>query len=476
MKKKFLLIASLLLLFAGLSSSSVFAQSATSQTWTSSITYYTPDDTGGTMSVNYYAEGSATSVDVQNRNLSPHAAGSIFIGSTNVPAGFEGGAVISSNVEVTAVNVQFAANGQSNNYGRLLYSGFNDTQAAQTFYIPTVLYQRFNSTSLIGVQNIESFEIDVTLDLYPVGSTTPAASIDQTIPAQSSWVASASEFGLAAGFDGSATISPQTGGDAGRVVATAQETGDNNRSAYAFEGTAQGSETVYMASAICNAFGGQNSFYAIQNASQSDTASVTIDFYNTSGGLQATMPATNLGPNAKMSVNPCNVSGVPAGFSGSAVIRGDTGDSLIAIGKVKAPNGIATAFVGEGSGRTESSMAYIRWAAVSTAEFRAFIAIMNVGTGTATGCTATYYDANGNGTVDNLPNFGPNIKVNTNPSTAGATDATGNFGTASSTAGVGGALEISCNEPVIAVARLTKDVNVAANFTKAGEDYSATGP
>ena len=447
--------------------SRAYAQSATNAPWTSSITYYTPSDTGGTMAIDYYAEGSGTSADTVNVTLGAHQAGSVFIGTTSVPAGFEGGAVISSDVPVIATNVQFAGNGQAGQYGRLLYSGFSADQAATNFFVPTVLYQRFGSTSMIGIQNVETTSIQATLKVYAAGSTTPSATETYTIPGQSSQVVSASELGLSAGFSGSATVEAT-----GRVVAVAQETDDNGRGAYAFEGVAAGANEVYMASMICNAFGGQNSFYAIQNASLTDSASVSIEFFDTAGNTVATMPSTSLGAGAKISINPCN-EGVPAGTSGSAVIS-STGAPVVAIGKVKAPNGIATSFVGDSSGATNVAMPYIRWAADPFSEFRSFVAVMNVGGAPATNVQATYYDADGNATTVDLATAGspldPFIKVNTNPSVV---NGGGDFGTAGTAAGVGGALEITSDQPVVVVVRLTRSVSLGST-TKFGEDYQAT--
>ncbi|MCA9935619.1 MAG: hypothetical protein H6662_05605 [Ardenticatenaceae bacterium] len=476
MKRRLLIVSLLSLVLVLAMGASVSAQSATNDApWTSSITYYTPSTTGGQMVVSYYAEGSATAVDAQTIDLSAKQAGSLFIGNTDVPAGFEGAAVISSDVPVVAVNVQFASSGLSGQYGRLLYSGFSIDQAAETFFIPTVLYQRFGSTSMIGVQNVESFDIDVTMKLYAAGETTPTATVDQNIKAQSSWVVSAAELGLPANFNGSATIEPQSGGVAGRVVASVQETDDSGRGAYAFEGVAQGSETVYMASMLCDAFGGQNSFYAVQNASLVDDATVTIDFYEPGNATPiASKAATTIPAGGKISVNPCN-EGVPAGTSGSAVISGEVGDAIIAIGKVKAPNGLATSFVGESAGAMDSSSAYIRWADNHYNEFRAFVAVMNV-SATAADCTATYYDATGNiaGSED-LLDIAQYNKVNTNASSAGALDTNGEFGTGASVAGTGGALELSCDQPVVTVVRLTRRVDLdGGSTTLFGEDYNAT--
>lgn len=472
MKRKLFLFVAFVFLFGvfAMTTRSAYAQSATNAPWTSSITYYTPSATGATAVVSYYAEGSATAVDAVTLNLAGHAAGSIFIGATNVPAGFEGGAVISSSETVVATGVLFAGSGQSGQYGRMLYSGFSADKASSTFFIPTVLYKQFGSTSALGIQNVETTTTQVTLKLYAAGATTPTSTKVYNIPGQSSQVVSASELTLPAGFSGSATITT----DGGSVVAVAQETDDAGRGAYAFEGVAAGSNKVYMASMLCNAFGGQNSFYAIQNASTSSAASVSIAFYDTNGVNVANKPATNVGAGAKISVNPCT-EGVPAGTSGSAVIS-STGAPIIAIGKVKAPNGLATSFLGEAAGYTSSAAPYIRWTANPSSEFRAYVAIMNVGNAPATNVTATYYRADGTPTTVTLASVGSPlgqfIKVNTNANTAGATVG-GEFGTAAAPGGVGGALEINSDQPVVVVVRLTRGVSLGST-TLFGEDYNSS--
>jgi hypothetical protein len=471
MKRKLFLLVAFVFLFGvfAMTTRSAHAQSATNAPWTSSITYYTPSPTGATAVISYYAEGSATAVDVVNRTLAPHAAGSIFIGATAVPAGFQGGAVISSSETVVATGVLFASGAEAGNYGRMLYSGFSESKAAANFFVPTVLYKAFGTTSALGIQNIESTSNTVTVKLYAAGATTPTSTKVYNIPAQSSQVVSASELSLSPGFSGSATIQ-----GTGRVVAVAQETQDSGRAAYAFEGVAAGANKVYMASMLCNAFGGSTSFYAIQNASLSTAALVKIDFYNTSGTLVGTMPNTNINAGAKISVNPCN-NGVAAGTSGSAVITSLAPNQtpIIAVGKVSAPNGLLAAFVGEAAGSTSVAAPYIRWSANPSSDFRANVAIMNVGTAAATNVTATYYDANGNPTTVTLASSGNPlnqfIKVNTNASTAGALDNNGNFGISP----VGGAVEINSDQPVVVVVRLSRTVSLGTTTTFA-EDYNAT--
>jgi hypothetical protein len=477
MKKGFTLLAVFLVVALAMPITLVQAQSATQQTWMSSITYYTPSNTPGELTISFYSEGSATPITLPPITLNPHAAGSLYVGGvTALGSTFHGTAVLEATVYVIATAVQFAVAPETNNYGRLLYSGFTPTEAASTFYIPTVLNAQYGSTSLIAIQNIENFEITANVKFYAVGSTTPTVDKNYDIPAQSNVILPCNNFakvGLPTGFSGSAVITAYQKGNPsvpGRVVASVQETDDNGRGAYAFEGVASGANTIYMATMLCNAFGGQNSYYAIQNASLAATANVTIDFYDTGGSLVGQLPSTALGPGNKMSVNPCDR--VPAGTSGSAVIR-STGAPVIAIGKVKAPNGMATAFVGQSAGSTKIAAPYIRWAATPTSEWRTYVAVMNVGTSAATNIVAKYYDGNGTLKASHVlatpgSPLAQYIKTNTTAQAAVALLPDGTFGFTPP----GGSIEIESDQPLVVVVRAQKDVTGLGATTRFAEDYN----
>ncbi len=465
-KSLYIIVCFAMVLVLLMPGSTAMAQSATGQTWTSSITYYTPSTTPGTLNVTYYQ--GTNSWTAGPFNLEAHKAGSLFIGSTTVPDNFAGSAVLSANVPIVATYVQFASGAANAEYGRMIYNAFSANDAGTPFYVPTVLNAQFGSTSRIGVQNIESAQISATLKFYAVGSTTPTVTKTVNIPAFASYVFSAADsaIGLPSGFNGSLVIET-TGGN--RVVASSEETDDNGRGAYAFEGVASGSNSVYMPSAMCN-YGAerQTSYYAIQNAGGS-TVTVTIDYYDTTGAKVGTLPATQITAGGKLSTDPCKA-GALNNALGSAVIN-STGP-VIAIGKIKATNGMATAFVGQSSGFTKLAAPYIRWSSDPTAEWRAYIAIMNVGNANATNIKARYYDATGTlkGTHDVATAANPLgkfIKRNTNPQMAGALDANGNFGISP----FGGAVEIESDQPVVVVVRLQREVSLGAT-TRFAEDYN----
>ncbi|MEM4723797.1 MAG: hypothetical protein QXP01_02160, partial [Candidatus Hadarchaeum sp.] len=110
-----------IMLVAGILVPPSLGQSATNQTWTSSITYYTPSEVGGTLQVSYYASN-GTLYSANPITLSPHKAGTLFIGSVGtVPDAFSGSAVLSADVPVIATYVQFAAGSAGSQYGRIIY-------------------------------------------------------------------------------------------------------------------------------------------------------------------------------------------------------------------------------------------------------------------------------------------------------------------------------------------------------------------
>jgi hypothetical protein len=480
MRRKLFVFAVVALLLAAVPASTVLAQGATSQTWTSSITYYTPSASGGTLQVDYYASD-GTKYSASPIALNPHKAGSLYIGSVStVPDGFAGSAVLSSEVAIVATNVQFAAGSASGSYGRLLYSGFSEADAAAKFYVPTVLYHTgAKVASRIGVQNVETFAISAHLAFYAVGATTPSAQKDVTIPAQSSYIFWPTDIPTPDPFNGSLVVTATKQGNPGtpgRVVAASEETSDVGPQAYAFEGAAQGANKIYMASMMCQAYSTQQvSYYAVQNVGDVD-ANVSVTAYDTSGNVVGgTTTPYVIAAGGKASINPCDF-GVAPGTAGSAVLA-SVGAPIIAIGKIAASNGLLTAFVGAAQGSTSVAAPYIRWAANPTQDFRAYVAIMNVGAAPATNIQVKYYDGNGTlSATDDLTSAARGgalnqfVKRNTDAQAASALNPTYNdFGFHPA----GGAIEVTSDQPVVVVVRLARTVSLGS-VTQLGEDYNGT--
>ncbi len=467
MSKKVVLLTVLSLLVAALAPLGVHAASATGQAWSTSITYYTPSETGGTLLIRYFPEGSGTSIDANPITLAPHKAGSLYIGAVSgMTSTFQGAAVLESDVPVIAAAVNIA--GDAAGYPRPLYSGFDPAQASDNFLIPTVLFEAFGTNSLLSIQNVESTSINAILRVFAPGN--PTAVFEQTygIPAGSAKLVPAADMGLPSGFSGSATVE---GVDGARVVAAAQETDNAARSAKAFEGLAAdaGATEIYMASMMCQAFGGQTSYYAIQNAGGA-AANVEIDFYGTDGTLLDTATGISIGIGNKVSANPCSY--IASGVAGSAVIRSTNLVPLVAMGKIAGGGLSATAFLGQSQGYQKVAAPYIRWKANPAAGERAYVAVMNVGGSEATSVVVNYYDNTGSlaashplaSVTSPIPPF---IKKNSTPASAGALDADGDFGVDP----YGGAIEVVSDQPVIVVVRVARAVTLPG-YTLLAEDYN----
>jgi hypothetical protein len=444
----------------------VAAQAADDQSWSSTIAYANPSDTAGTLQVSFYEEGSSTAINAPQIPLAAHSSGLLIIGSTSgMPASFAGSAVLSSDVPVVATYVQHVS-GAGDSYPRPLYTGFNPSDASDKFYIPTFLYEKWDNSTSIGIQNVGATALDADVMLFEPGQSTATVTQTVTIQPQSTELMRGIDFGIAAGFNGSVVIDVDGSGD---VVASAIEYSTLFRDAKAFEGFASGSTTVYMPTMTCNAWGGMNTYYAVQNAGTA-TTTVDVTYYWKDGSVAGTHQF-DLGPNSKQSLNSCHYVSAK-NQSGSALIE-SSGQPLLVMGKVAFGGISQTAFVGQATGANKVVGPYVNWSGngVDLGGWRTYIAVMNVGSSDATNVVANYYNADGTLAKSHvlatagspLPQF---IKANTNASTAGALDGNGNFGDG------GGSVEIVSDQPVVVNVRLGKTTSIDPKYSQFTEDYN----
>jgi len=396
--------------------------------WTVAVTYQNVGTQAATLIVNFYPEGSSSAISFNplstNETLAPGAAKSFWIGNVNnVPAGFRGNAVISADQPLTATAVQFSQ--QAGFKMRLLYNGFQGTDMSNQYFIPTVLLNRFQRTTVFSIQNTESEAINAEVRFYDADANGALASSPvHTIPANSSKfieLNDSSDTGLGSRttFNGSVIIvaTKVSGGGAANVVAAANEYYIDRNVAASFEGVplSRASNTVYMATGLCQRFG-LDTFYAVTNASLSQSANITVNYRNTDGATVATDGPYSIGPGQKRSINSCAPSSGTnmTGFTGSAFIT-STGAPIVAIGRAQnsinagtsSTADVFTAFIGEPAGASEVSLSFVRWA--NDAEYnsasnsggsqRTFIAIQNLENSTIK-VNVFYVDKNGN-TVGN---------------------------------------------------------------------------
>jgi hypothetical protein len=471
--KRFKFALMLVVVLALLTAITVFAGNAYNASFTTSVTYQNVGSGAATVSFQFYPENNGTPITYQT-TLPQNAGASLYMGNVAaVSAGFKGAGVLSSDQPVVATLVQISADPDVMN--RPLSNGFES--GSPEVLLATVLKNKFDATSIFSVQNASSGAVDVDITFYNADNpAAPPIMIEQNnLPAGAAKYFDMGQIPqIAAGvFNGSAVVKASVTGTStpANVVASVLELGTNNGNASAFEGVTGGSTTVYMPSALCNAFGGQNTAYAVQNTSQTTSANVTVNYSN-GATANAVVPA-----GGKQSFVACNATGMTQGFSGSATIN-SVGADIVVIGKVYG-TGLYTAFLGATEGDQKLALPYVRWTQsqwFAGGRQRTYIAIQNVGTPLAAGTvTAKYLDKDGNvvGT-HTLPAIATGAKVNTfakDPGVVGNAAALDEFGYAGGQFGGSVIIEGPAGSQLVAVARVAS----AASFGMVGEDYNGIG-
>jgi hypothetical protein len=445
--------------------------------FTTSITYQNVDTADATaVQIYFYPAPDSTTPIIIDRPTLPAGAGtSLFIGNlTNIATGFQGSAIMLADRRLVATLVQVPQSTTVKN--RPLSNGFES--GSPQILLATVLKNTFAASTIFSIQNTDTEANSITVDFYNT-SATKVTTVTYDIAAGASYYIDAGALAaLGSSFNGSAVITAERSDNSdGSVVATAMELSTNSTGASAFESVSGGSTTFYMPSALCNAFGGQNSAYAVQNTSLTTSTSVTVTYSNGKAETQS------IGPGSKASFVACNAPTMPGGFSGSATVNSTVTD-VVAIGKVYG-TGLSTAFLGAPNGAPKLALPYVRW---SQSQFntgtnagnrqRTYLAIQNVGSApiAAGELTVKYYDKNGSLlATDTLATstfpLAVGAKVNSNPY-FNSSPTMAEFGYYSD-GSFGGSAIVECTAPsceVVAIARVQSFVPADNSYT--GEDYN----
>jgi hypothetical protein len=471
MNKKLLTLILVLAIAIGAVGIMPAAAQAYQTSFTTSITYQNVDTLqADAVQIYFYSDPSSTTPIIINRPPLPAGAGtSLFIGGlTDISSGFRGSAIMLADRRLVATLVQVPQSTTVKN--RPLSNGFES--GSPSILLATVLKNQFDQTSVFSVQNTDTQLNNITVDFYNT-SAVKVLTITQAIQAGASYYVDAGQqTGLGSSFNGSAVVSAKRADNVtdGSIVATVMELNINGTGASAFESVSGGGQTFYMPSALCNAFGGQNSAYAVQNTNLSTSTSVTVTYSNGATHTQ------NIGPGAKASFLGCNATGAVSGFSGSATVT-STATDVVAIGKVVGL-GLSTAFLGAESGADKLALPYVRW---SQSQYdngnrqRTFIAVQNVGAASipANALSVKYYDKTGVLLATHTFNaaIAVGAKVNSNPYFNSAANMA-EFGYYTDGT-FGGSAVIECtaaNCEVVAIARVQS--RVPATASTVGEDFN----
>ena len=467
-----LLSALLLLASVGL----VSAQTGYEVSFSSSVTYQNVSNSAAHVVFSFYNEKTATATNVE-RDLPANAGSSLSVssltGSEALPTSFMGSAVLSSDQPVVATLVQIPQPTSGAVKNRPLSNGF--AQGAPQVLLATVLKNQFSTSSKFSIQNASDGNVDITLQFFRVGETTPAATLSETnIPSGAAKYYDAGAINdLGSSFNGSAIVSAVATGTStpANIVGTVLELQTNNVGVRAFEGVAStaAANTVYMATALCQV-AGTTSSYAVQNTSSSSAADVTVTYSNGSTQM-ANVPA-----GGKSSFSTCDASGVAAGFSGAATTS-STGAPIVVIGKVGGNNRY-TAFLGETTGAAKLALPYVRWSETkfATGQYqRAQIAIQNIGGSAVSNVAVRYLNKLGQQVgVHTIATINSGEKANSNALMAGSGIELTEFGNpeANPGGGFGGSVIIEgpAGSQLIAVVRISSNTPSGV----VAEDYNGT--
>lgn len=420
--------------------------SARTASWIVAVTYQNVGVAPAEVTVNFYAEGSGTPISFTPPGglLGVGAGASFSIGSVSgVPAGFRGSAVMSSTEPLVATVQQSST--QADVFVRMLSNGFSQTDSASQYLVATTLANKFNRTTVFSVQNAADAAVRATVKFYDADNAGAlAGQITHVIPVGSSKyieMDNPATTGLPAAttsFNGSAIITAVLDSDGttpANIVAAASELYVTTNVGANFEGVplSRASNTVYMATALCKAFE-LDTNYAVQNASLTTPAEITVQYYNLDGSVKTTDGPYSIGPGQKKSIIGCSPSSGAnmANFTGSAKIT-STGAPIVAIGKAApsagasaAKQNVFTAFLGEPAGYSELALPLVRWASnanfttAKTSRQRTTLAIQNLET-TAIKVNVQYFGKSGGTALatETLTIAGLS-KGNSSASTAGA--------------------------------------------------------
>lgn len=379
--KLFALVIVVAMLFTSIGIDTALAGAYTTQ-FTTSVTYMNVG-TATTTTLKLYFYADPADVTPTSATLSPlavHAAGSVFIGGLTddiVADGFQGSAYMESDqmMQVTLVQLPQSSTTVKN---RALSNGF--ISGGPTALIATVLKYTFGSYTIFSVQNADTVANNVTIKFYDTAAALAHTITASIAPGASYYVDTGLVTQLPLGFNGSAVIEAKRLDNvtAGSVVASAMELDEPGIGLKAFEGVSDGGQLLYMASALCAVFGGQNTSYAVQNTSLLTPTNVTVTFTDVNGNDYVSLTKT-IGAGAKASFPACET--MPLNTYGAAIVE-STATDVIAIGKAFGA-GLTTAFLGVETGSEELGMPYVRYATDANYAAglgqRTFISVQNVG-------------------------------------------------------------------------------------------------
>ncbi|MCX6022882.1 MAG: hypothetical protein NTZ05_14370, partial [Chloroflexi bacterium] len=237
---------------------------------------------------------------------------------TDLPAGFAGSAVVNAAQPVTAAYLSVDSGNAA--MGRGIFSG--SVTGANRVFVPAISNNYADQTSVMAVQNVDSGPVSVAIKFYDRFTGALSATVTDVI------APGASHYYDASSLPGAAQLPPPWTGSAvvegsGIVIAAVHQPYISANKVVGFEASTAAGMEQYLPSALFQ-YGPeqQTSFIAVQNTA-ANAVTATVTFYDRAGN-----PVGQAGGGIdgfrKVSWNPGSA-GVPAGFTGSAIVRASDG-------------------------------------------------------------------------------------------------------------------------------------------------------
>ncbi|MCJ7667745.1 MAG: hypothetical protein MUP04_05610 [Anaerolineae bacterium] len=358
-------------------------------TWNSSLQVQNLGTGPANIQVEYYDQSGVVQATQLFTDVQPGAMINVYQGSvTNLPDGFIGSAVVSSNEPIGGLGSLSANYGATGGYA--YYSGVSE--GSNIAYAPTVLKQFGGGgwNTEMAVQNTGAGPATLTVEYYDsAGSLVSAATESQVIEDGASYLLKqVDNANLPTGFIGSAKITG--GGGATSAVVVNSISGTRLESANAFPG----GDTVAYLPVVMNYFGGNQwvSSFQVMNLGSSQT---TVDIYYYAGSATPVKTVLDVPIPAFSSINryqPSVDADLGTGFLGSVKVVSDS-EPIVAVGSTVTTAGgksYATQYNGFSSGSTEVYLPTImvNWGGN---QWLTSFQVMNVGSSDAD-VTIEYYE------------------------------------------------------------------------------------
>ena len=304
--------------------------------------------------------------------------------SGSLPAGWVGGAVVTSNQPIVAVGRPHVA-------GEVMtYNGF--ASGSLSTYVPMLFNGAYGSyNAAFYLQNTQDTNTaNLTIKYYSSDGTLNCTTTDTLAPLASKgyWVPSATcdTGSLPAGWVGGVVVtSSQPIVAVGRPHIGTQVT--------TYNGFPAGNLSSYVPMLFKGAFGSYDSAFYLQNTHDTNTASITIQYYDSNGNLNCTKTDT-IAPLASKGYwvpsATCDTGSLPAGWVGGVVVTSD--QPIVAVGRPHLGTQITT-YNGFTSGSLSSSLPMLFKAAFGGSYNAAFY-VQNT-ENSAVAVTIKFYDTSG---------------------------------------------------------------------------------